>query len=281
MAVQYGRRVYAALVVAVACCVCYLAREGLEMAFYELLYSNYKLESSVTIVGTARDVEAYVPMTIKKMEMVLSLFRSGSIVIYENDSKDNTLKMLQQWAKRNKNVALISEKNVEGKRTHRLAYARNLLMRAALGLGREYVVVMDMDDKNRSLRRRPFLTSFQYKDLEWAMMAANQKRKYYDVWALRTYDNWLTFDWMQCARVVRNMDFCLTHRSRNVPAHSEPIAVKSAFGGVAVYRARYLLNATYRGGEGEGEVCEHVSFNEDVRTKNGGKLYINPKMIIV
>ena len=251
------------------------------MAFYELLYANYKLDSTVAIVGTARNVELFVPMTIKKMEMVLSLFQSGKIIIYENDSKDNTLTMLQKWAKRNNNVQLISEKNIVGKRTHRLAYARNLLMRRALELGHDYVVVMDMDDKNRSLRRRPFLTSFQYKDLEWAMMAANQKRKYYDVWALRTYDNWLTFDWMQCAKIVGSMDFCLTLRSRHVPETAQPILVQSAFGGVAVYKSRYLRNASYYGGEGEAEVCEHVAFNNDIRSKNNGRLYINPKMIIV
>ena len=34
----------------------------------------------------------------------------------------------------------------------------------------------------------------------------------------------------------------------------------------------------YYGGSGTQELCEHVTFNKAI-TKDGGKIYINPKMI--
>jgi hypothetical protein len=39
-----------------------------------------------------------------------------------------------------------------------------------------------------------------------------------------------------------------------------------------------LNNCKYDGGAGNKELCEHVAFHDDI-IKNGGKIYINPKMI--
>jgi hypothetical protein len=50
-----------------------------------------KVENSAVIVGTARDIEKFLKNTIKKLEMISEIFQKYQIIIYENDSKDNTL----------------------------------------------------------------------------------------------------------------------------------------------------------------------------------------------
>jgi hypothetical protein len=69
-----------------------------------------------------------------------------------------------------------------------------------------------------------------------------------------------------------------------------PLAVTSAFGGLAIYKLRDALPATYKGFKAKEavqagikrhfrfQVCEHVAFNEDI-TRQGGKLYILPFLV--
>ena len=92
---------------------------------------NKILPYDVIIVGCARDIEYYLSNTKEKLQMLKSLFKSSKIIIYENDSKDNTLNILKDWEKE-KLIYLITEKDVKGTRTERLAYARNLLYNEAM-----------------------------------------------------------------------------------------------------------------------------------------------------
>ena len=65
----------------------------------------------------------------------------------------------------------------------------------------------------------------------------------------------------------------------HIPGDSDLIEVKSCFGGLGIYKTKFIKNCKYYGGEDtDNEVCEHVAFNECIYA-NGGKLFINPKMI--
>lgn len=89
------------------------------------------LPYDVIIVGCARNIESHLSNTKEKLEMIKSLFKSSKIIIYENDSTDKTLDILNEWNKDNF-IQLITEKDVKGIRTERLAYARNLLYNEAV-----------------------------------------------------------------------------------------------------------------------------------------------------
>jgi hypothetical protein len=60
----------------------------------------------------------------------------------------------------------------------------------------------------------------------------------------------------------------------------EPIPVTSAFGGLGIYKRRYLLGKQYfaRGRDGL-PICEHVSVNEQI-SGDGGKLFILPSLVV-
>ena len=234
--------------------------------------------SSVVIIGTARNIDKYLAVTINKIKTIMGLFSESYVIIYENDSTDRTLEILHKFQASTPNVRIISEKNVPGLRTQRLSYGRNLLMNEALKMKTEYIVIMDLDDVNSKLTATSFLTSFEYKDLDWAVMTANQNDKYYDLWALLTYDNWMPFDCWECTK-HDTVDNCVNSRFKKIGTDNELILVKSAFGGLGIYKTKYLKPTyKYDGGSGTQELCEHVTFNKAI-TKDGGKIYINPKMI--
>ena len=60
---------------------------------------------------------------------------------------------------------------------------------------------------------------------------------------------------------------------------SKPINVKSAFGGLGIYKKSLFEKSYYCGLSADGsEVCEHVSFHELLH-EEGHNMYINPKLI--
>jgi len=240
------------------------------------------LQYNVIIVGCARDIEKYLPNTKEKLQMIKTLFKSSKIIIYENDSKDKTLDILKEW-ENEKLIKLITEKNIKGERTERLAYARNLLYKEAMKHKFDLLIIIDMDDVISLLSKESILSCFKLKE-NWAMVGANQNRIYYDLWALRTYDNWMPFDCWSCINIEKkSYKYCLNSRWKNVPEYKKPIKVKSCFGGTAIYKRKYLNNCSYGNGMQKignitTEICEHVYFNKCI-INNGGKIYINPKFI--
>jgi hypothetical protein len=239
------------------------------------------LDYDIIIVGCARNIEKYLYKSLNKINMIKNLFKSSKVFIYENDSTDKTLEILKDWE--NKNIIkLFTEKNVPGKRTERLAHGRNILYNEAMKYDFDLLIVMDLDNVIELLSEKSILSCFYIKE-DWAMIGANQLGNYYDLWALRTYDDWMPFDCWECVRNNPiNMYYCVNSRYKNIPINSNIIKVKSCFGGFAIYKRKYLNNCSYgnglQGNVHKYELCEHVPFNECI-IKNGGYIYINPKLI--
>lgn len=238
------------------------------------------IDNSVVIVGCARNIETFLDKTIEVIKSIRSCFRDSRVIIYENDSNDKTLEKLQSWALYDDKIDIITEKNVPGLRTQRLSHGRNIVMNKALKYDSELIIVMDLDIINHDLTKDIFLSSFKnFAVNDWAGMFANQTEKYYDLYALRTKDNWMPFDFYDCLKEKSNdWDYCLHSRFKKILPTDAPIDVVSAFGGLGIYKTQFIKNAKYYGGINDKEECEHVSFNKDI-IKNGGKLYINPLML--
>ena len=254
----------------------------------ELLKNNTKLllplplPYDIIIVGCARNIESHLSNTKQKLEMIKSLFKSSQIIIYENDSSDKTLELLTIW--KNKNfIQLITEKNVPGIRTERLAYARNLLYKEAMKHNFDLLIVVDLDNVINDLSESSIISCFNLEE-DWAMVGANQTVHYYDIFALRTYDDWVPFDFLKCIHIDRKTQkYCLDDTYKTISKDEKPIQVISCFGGTAIYKRKYLNNCDYgkgfqMNGDSKMEFCEHVSFNQCI-INNGGKIYINPKFI--
>ena len=255
---------------------------NLHLFYYYNPLPNIILQYDVVVVGCARDIMGFLPDTRIKLQMLKFLFKSCKIIIYENDSKDKTLDILKQWEKEHF-IQLITEKNVKGIRTERLARGRNILYKEAMKNDFDLFIVIDMDNVIEKLTYKSIVSCFNVKE-DWAMVGANQTGQYYDMFALRTFDDWMPFDCWYCINIEdKGKDYCLDSRWRTIPQDSDMIQVKSCFGGFGIYKRQYMNNCSYGNGvqiiNGKTiEICEHVEFNKCI-IDNGGTIYINPQLI--
>jgi hypothetical protein len=158
---------------------------------------------------------------------------------------------------------------------------------------------MDMDDVNTlPVDASAVMKAFEFLDAneESAGVFANCRGVYYDMWTL--------CEATRCHVFEDQLDFVLEYQVDDLTAYratferrlfsleeaAPPLEVESAFGGLAIYKMRYALQATYKGQKSKEiaeagksrqirlQVCEHVHFNHNIR-RQGGKLYILPFLI--
>jgi hypothetical protein len=154
---------------------------------------------------------------------------------------------------------------------------------------------MDVDiGSSSSFQIKDFLTNFIYPHSSWIAMTATQRSEYYDIWALRI-EPILTFD---CWQRIKKLTYFIIDPSfltkRIVKIHQDPIPrnislieVQSAFGGAALYNAKFLnkkclYNGTIDNASWENsEQCEHVPFHQCIQQyAREQKIYINPQFQI-
>lgn len=248
---------------------------------------------SVIICGCCRNNAQHIAKTMAIMNAIGAQFRDYRIVIYENDSMDNTRQILRENA--NSKTDLILEDGVNiARRTERIAHCRNKILDyifTEYDVGEyEYMLMLDMDDIISSGELVHTLhTCFLYKQDQWDAMFANCSDKYYDIYALRK-NKYLT---VCCWNVANNFmksgmsydtayNECIERFLVNYPTGGELIPVLSAFGGAGLYKRSSIMDARYIGVEPahlDTLICEHVPFHKAM-VDRGCKLYINPKLLI-
>lgn len=234
-------------------------------------------DGGAAVCGCAQGIERHIPRAARAMEEMAAAFAWARIVVMENDSGDGTLAALHQWAARSPNVTILTERGVMARRSsvyQRMSHCRNLLLSHARKLAPAWVVMYDPD-----LRTTPsaagFLSCFSLRPVGWAVCGANTptSQPYYDLLALRTLDDWMPGDYRSCKR--RCPQPVCHGANRVIPNESEPVEVLSLFGGLAIYRFALLDGCWY---DEAAQQCEHVAFNRCLRRRNGGRLYINPRL---
>jgi len=127
------------------------------------LSAQAHLPQKVILCGVGKNVESSISYSMKIMEKIGSLFSDYRIIIYENNSSDDTPSLVKQWAENNDRVFAISEyveKNVLEKilvnrldnndfhPPEAIARARNIVLKHALSdvyKDFDYLIWMDMD----------------------------------------------------------------------------------------------------------------------------------------
>jgi len=239
-----------------------------------------------SIVGCARNCGRFLPDSLRTAVMLSRYFDECTFVFYENDSTDDTLDVLNRFCQNDHaNRTIITEKNVQGHRESRLAHGRKAVFQVALQADPLVVVVMDMDDVNRTVKN--FTDALQLvAQGKLTVASANQKLQYYDLWALRSgreHERCRHLPAAVYCHIQRDfrigeerfwlseISFNLIRsiRKSNTFGYTE---VVSAFGGLAIYDAASVKASVsaYSGVTDDGfEVCEHVPFHEDIVRKGG------------
>ena len=164
------------------------------------------MKPTLAIVGSARDIGLANPT-----EAILRLkdhFEVVEVIVIESDSIDDTLARLRQWRdklkRRGVHMEIIREELEMlfpphrypwvKLRTERLAHARNTLLQRvkALEPPPDFLLVMDLDGVSDTLDGAETCLELP---AGWGGCCVNQRDGYYyDIWALRTFDDWVDCD---------------------------------------------------------------------------------------
>ena len=109
----------------------------------------------VVIGGLARNVGSVLPVTIRRIEQLGLAFDDYRVVIYENDSSDDTLAQLTNWMRANPKVSIVTEVHQDPEhrpcrslsRACRMAYYRAQCQDFIAGHYRDFddVILVDTD----------------------------------------------------------------------------------------------------------------------------------------
>lgn len=237
--------------------------------------------SRVAITGLARDIGGILPATIRRLGHLGRCFADHRVIVYENDSADDTPRHLHAWAKSDRRVQVISERrgdpvNPQSRclnRAGRMARYRSRCHELVLSACGHFdaVIVVDLDLLG-GWSTDGLAHTFGQSD--WDFVGANgiiYRRAGLRMNAARQYDTWaLRFDERLTPLTSAVAGGFL--RQRGEPL----VAVTSCFGGLGVYR----MDA-YRAGRYAADDLEHATFHRSLRDAGHGRLFLNPSQIVV
>lgn len=235
----------------------------------------------VAVTGLARNLAPVLPLTIRRVERLCSLFADARVIVYENDSTDGTKHMLQAWAGRNPRVHVTLDDCHDPRnpptrclaRAERMARYRERCQRLILDrCGNVDVVIVADLDVSGGWSLDGIANSFGHDG--WDFVGSNgliYRREGLSINATRQYDMWaLRFDADLTPLPTKN------GRSHAYPRGAPLVPVTSCFGGLGIYR----MDA-YRAGRYGPADTEHAIFHRELIRRGHGRLFLNPSQILV
>jgi len=238
-------------------------------------------QARVAITGLARNLGAVLPTTIARVERLGSLFADHRVIVYENDSTDDTKLILRSWAARNRRVHVTTEDcsdpvNPTTRCLHRIERMARYRMHCqdavrALCSDYDFTIVVDLDVAG-GWSEAGVANTFGHEG--WDFVGANgliYRREGLDFNALRQYDMWaLRFDAALTPLPTRDAHRYTFRRGESL------VPVTSCFGGMGVYRME-----AFRHGRYEPSDCEHVTFHRSLVEAGFHRLFLNPSQVLV
>lgn len=251
--------------------------------------------SRICIVGIARTAMPHLENTLALVDELVSPFHEKAFFVYENDSEDDTPKVLGDFASarpwvvvESETLKVADERGFEPGRTLRLAMCRNRCRRWVEEnfSSANYVLVLDLDphggfstvgilnsigwlsDHESSEHRLPCAGGMA----SYSLFCRDQGDgtagiAHYDAWAMRL--NW----WEDRREMPGGMQWA---HMLLPPVGSPPFPINSAFGGACLYKMQAYMAGEYSGIGANGQPdCEHVPFHLSLRNR-GWQMYLNP-----
>lgn len=261
------------------------------------------------ICGIAKNITPTLHTTITSATALGELFEDYRILIYENDSIDQTPQLLQAWATTNDKVVIRSETISSSpphslyERIEAIARARNRVLDMVVSSeynDYRYVIWADLDFIE-PWDIHTIAETILHPQEEWDAVFANGA---YDLFAFRDPEFPLGFE------VLGNYYWHAIHQIRS-QFHLHPDKwrkVYSAFGGLGIYKKEAIEGCRYSAvitsalehsilnwlhlpqsaqmiwlSEAPGIhppfTCEHINFHAQMATQGHNKLFINPHLI--
>jgi hypothetical protein len=204
------------------------------------------------ICGPVRNCGKFLDKVFSNIEKIGSLFADYQIIIYYDESNDNTLDKLKEYQEKNPRLFFYVNKVLTSKyRTHRLATARNFCL--------DYVkkncdikeypffIMMDFDDVNAKDVRPEILRSYLSRN-DWDALSFNTYPRYYDVWALSIYPYTFSYNHFEHS-AIHNADIIINYVEKllNKLKPGQLLRCISSFNGFSIYRTNKFINTYYDG----------------------------------
>jgi hypothetical protein len=211
-----------------------------------------EIEENILLCGVVKNAAKYLDKSIRLCIQTGELFNNHKIIIYENNSTDDTKHILSRYTS-NPNFKIIMEDipyddikrnskvwaytQITGSdhpcRIEQIANTRNkILAECKKPEYDEYTYIMFIDLDTEGWSVDGIIDSFRRKD-EWDAIFANglQGNRYYDLFAYRDFR-----DYVFSAELLGDYSFSLHHNISIPPNDPELKCVVSAFGGIGIYK---------------------------------------------
>jgi hypothetical protein len=249
------------------------------------------------ICGTIRNCEPYLDKIFSNMELIGSLFNDYKIILYYDQSDDDTLKKIKEYQSKNANcLFFVNKSEMLPYRTHRIALGRNtcLNMIRQCFSNYEYFIMMDCDDRCAKDMNIELLKHYLHLDT-WDSLSFNHPDGYYDWWALSKVPYVVSCHHFN--DIKQGYEY-INEIIKSTPT-DQLIKCISAFNGFAIYKTNKFLNCSYDGHfrldyipkvlldinikhtgnlnlSQDKEDCEHRYFHFSAFFKNGARIRISP-----
>lgn len=201
------------------------------------------------ICGTVKNCGLYLDKVLKNIEIIATLFDDYRIIIYYDDSTDNSLFILNEYKKHNNKLYIHINKDILSEyRTYNISKGRNTCLKYITSKYSDYemFIMMDMDDVNCKEVNIDILKKYLIRD-DWDSLSFNTTPIYYDIWALSINPYFLSFFAFEKTNEIYNimLENITTLLKKLQPA--ELLNCASAFNGFAIYRTKKFINCNYDG----------------------------------
>jgi len=227
---------------------------------------------SFFVCGLVRDVGRKFPLNHRIISRWLDENSSKTHwFFYENDSRDNTVQLLQRCAQDNPNFQFETEvlgarkwgPIVNKDRARYMCRCRNKYLQRLVDLGHDfdYMLVVDMDLSR--VDAQPISIAMTYDaDMVGANGRVNHRNKdskYYDAWALQGYDR---------------------GKANELTEQSPRAKVTSCFGGMGLYKVSSVEGHWYDPQTDNIQYADHGSLHESMRNAGHNDMWICPPWIV-
>ena len=258
-------------------------------------------DKTIIVCGIVRDAEKGLRANIPVVNELCSRFSDYRVVVFENDSKDATKRILAEWAKGSDGHVVTICSDTDGskpiplsrevkanrffcrQRIEKMAHLRNQYLEyvESHGWTADYLIVVDLDVAQLFLDG--ILSSFEG-DVEWDAVTAfgystspRFKRRYHDTYALTKWGE-------QAIPQTEEMTIRYADELGGLKSADSWMRIYSGFGGLAIYRYKAIRGLRYSALPNNDPMVEvrseHVAIYKGMFERRFDRFYINPAMRI-